>query len=57
MLDWMVEVMKSYKFGNKTYFSGVEIMDRYFSKCKNSIPITELHITGVASMFVATKME
>lgn len=30
MLDWMVEVTESYKFTPKTYFAGVEIMDRYF---------------------------
>ena len=32
MLDWMVEVMCSYSFQHKTYFAGVEIMDRYFAK-------------------------
>lgn len=31
MLDWMVEVMSSYHFQNKTYFAGVEIMDRFFA--------------------------
>ena len=31
MLDWMVEVMSSYHFQNKTYFAGIEIMDRYFA--------------------------
>jgi len=32
MLDWMVEVMTSYKFSHKSYFAGVQIMDRYFEK-------------------------
>ena len=31
MIDWMVEVMCSYKFTNKTYFDGVNLMDRYFA--------------------------
>jgi len=30
MLDWMIEVISSYKFNAKTYFSSVYIMDRYF---------------------------
>jgi hypothetical protein len=30
MLDWMVEVIGSYKFTDKTYFDGIQIMDRYF---------------------------
>ena len=30
MLDWMIEVTSSYKFCPKTYFSGVQLMDRYF---------------------------
>ena len=30
MLDWMVEVTSSYKFTPKTYFTGVQLMDRYF---------------------------
>lgn len=56
MLDWMVEVMKSYKFSNKTYFAGVELMDRYFSLKNEPIPVTQLHILGVTSMYIATKM-
>lgn len=32
MLDWMVEVMTSYKFSHKSYFAGIQIMDRYFAK-------------------------
>jgi hypothetical protein len=30
MLDWMIEVTSSYKFSTKTYFTGVQLMDRYF---------------------------
>ncbi len=30
MLDWMIEVISSYKFNAKTYFSSVYLMDRYF---------------------------
>ena len=30
MLDWMIEVTTSYRFTNKTFFDGIQIMDRYF---------------------------
>mgnify|MGYP006351617395 CR=1 FL=1 len=56
MLDWMVEVMSSYHFQNKTYFAGVEIMDRYFSTSSETLVPTQLHIVGVQSMFIASKM-
>lgn len=56
MLDWMVEVMGSYHFQNKTYFSGIEIMDRFFGACADVLVPTQLHIIGVQSMFIATKM-
>jgi len=32
-------------------------MDRYFKAEENRIPITKLHIIGVISMLLATKME
>ena len=32
-------------------------MDKYFAEVSNSVPVNELHITGVTSMFVSTKMD
>jgi hypothetical protein len=32
-------------------------MDRYFSEVQKSVPVNELHITGVTSMFISTKMD
>ena len=57
MLDWMVEVVSSYKFSAKTYFSSVALMDHYFAAEEHRLPITRLHIVGVVSMLVATKMD
>jgi hypothetical protein len=57
MLDWMVEVMSSYNFNNRTYFTGVEIMDRFFQNCSEQLQPTQLHIIGIESMFIATKVE
>lgn len=57
MLDWMIEVTSSYKFVPKTYFSSVCLMDRFFQEEEQRLPITKLHITGVVSMLIATKMD
>lgn len=57
MLDWMVEVTSSYKFTPKTYFSSACLMDRYFKAEEERLPITQLHIIGVTSMLIATKMD
>ena len=57
MLDWMIEVTSSYKFVPKTYFSSVCLMDRFFQEEDQRLPITKLHITGVVSMLIATKMD
>lgn len=57
MLDWMIEVVSSYKFNAKTYFSSVYLMDRYFQAEDTRLPITKLHIIGVISMLIATKMD
>jgi hypothetical protein len=56
MLDWMVEVMCSYNSQHKTYFAGVEIMDRFFASCTDVLVPSQLHIIGVQSMYIATKM-
>lgn len=56
MLDWMVEVIYSYKFEPKSYFASAAIMDRYFKAEIQRLPITQLHIVGVTSMLIATKM-
>jgi hypothetical protein len=57
MLDWMIEVTSSYKFTAKTYFASAYLMDRYFLAEQNRLPITRLHIVGVVSMLLATKMD
>lgn len=56
MIDWMIEVTTSYKFTNKTYFDGIQIMDRYFDAETNSVQPSKLHITGVQSMLIASKI-
>jgi phage anti-repressor protein len=57
MLDWMVEVMTQYKFTHKAYFAGIQLMDRYFEKETDQLHPSKLHIIGVVSMMISSKME
>jgi hypothetical protein len=57
MVDWMIEVLTSYKCSNRTFFKTVDIMDRYFQFESKCIPISRLHLVGVTSIYVATKVE
>lgn len=34
MVDWMIEVMASYKCSERSLFKAIEIMDRYYAKSK-----------------------
>lgn len=51
----MTEVACSYKLEAKTYFDGIQYMDRYLKKKQNVVEAAELHALGVVAMFVATK--
>lgn len=57
MVDWMVEVMTTFKCSDQAFFLAVDIMDRYFAKVERKIELEELHITGITSMFIASKYE
>ena len=57
MVDWMIEVLASFKCCDQTFFLSVNIMDRYFKSCKQALPMADLHIVGVVSMFLASKYE
>ena len=56
MLDWMTEVTCSYKFEAKTYFDGVQFLDKYLQFKRQSVEPTELHALGVVAMLVASKI-
>ncbi|CAD8141600.1 unnamed protein product [Paramecium pentaurelia] len=57
MIDWMVEVLCSYKCTDQTFFVAVRTMDFYFSKCEKQLEVSDLHLCGVTSMFIAAKYE
>lgn len=61
MVDWMVEVLNiafSNICGDQTLFLAVSIMDRYIQALEvrgEVFKTSELHITGVTCMFIASK--
>jgi len=57
MVDWMVEVLTNFKCNDQTFFMSVALMDRYFKQKSPRKLISELHIIGVASMFLGSKYE
>jgi len=57
MVDWMIEVLTNFKCRDLTLYLAVKIMDRFCKACTTSKKISDLHIIGVASMFIASKYE
>lgn len=57
MVDWMVEVMTAFKCGQYAFFLAISLMDRYFKQVQRKLESKELHLTGVACMFIASKYE
>ena len=57
MIDWMIEVLCSYKCKNQSFFLAVHYMDRFFKATKECKEPTQLHTIGVSSMWMACKYE
>ena len=57
MIDWMVEVLSSYKCSEQTFFCAVHILDSYFRKSERRLKVSELHLSGVVAMWMASKYE
>jgi len=57
MVDWMVEVLGSYKCLDQTFFIAANLMDSFLEKTKNVQEVSDLHLLGVTCMFMASKYE
>ena len=57
MVDWMIEVLTNFKCDDQTFFIAISLMDRYFKGCTQVKEMSDLHITGVTCMFIASKFE
>jgi hypothetical protein len=57
MVDWMIEVLSSYKMSEETFFRSIYLMDAYLCASKARLEIKDLHLVGVTAMFAAAKYE
>lgn len=57
MVDWMVEVLTTFKNSDQTFFLAINLMDRYFKNTDRGLQGSELHLSGIVSMFIASKYE
>lgn len=57
MVDWMLEVLGAYNSEIFTFNLSVQIMDMYIAKCKEVLTNNDVHLIGIVSMFIASKME
>ena len=55
MVDWMIEVLSSYKMNEDSFFRAIKIMDSFLLKAKDRQEVKDLHLIGVAAMFSACK--
>ena len=57
MVNWMMEIFASYSSEPLSFFLAVEIMDNYLQKSKKVFSENELHLIGMVSIYMASKME
>lgn len=53
----MIEVLSSFTCTVNTFFVSVDIMDAYFTKSKQKLAAKDIHVIGMTSMLLASKME
>ena len=57
MVDWMVEVLSVFDCMEETFFLSVNIMDIFFQKTKKVYHNEDIHLIGIASMFISSKFQ
>ena len=57
MIDWMIEVLTIYKQSTTTIFRSIFLLDFYLKSEKQKLKIDELHLTGIAIMYISSKLE
>lgn len=57
MIDWMIEVLTNYNCTEETFFISVAIMDKFCQLNPHCLQPNDLHLIGIASMFLASKYQ
>lgn len=53
----MIEVLSSFSCTQNTFFVSLDIMDTFLSKTQREFSSKDIHLIGVTSMLMASKME
>ena len=53
----MIEVLSSFTCTQNTFFVSIDIMDSFLTKTNKCFEVKDIHIIGVTSMLLASKME
>ena len=57
MIDWMIEVLYSFSCSIPTIFLSFDIMDNYINKTRIILSNNDIHLLGIVSIYIASKME
>jgi hypothetical protein len=57
MVDWMIEVLYAYYSDPPTFYLAIHIMDTFIAKSKIVLNNAAIHLIGIVSIYIASKME
>lgn len=57
MVDWMLQVVIQMNCQESSFMRAVQLFDTYFAKSGDQITVTSVHLAGIVSLFIATKLE
>jgi hypothetical protein len=57
MIDWMVECLSTFDQGDIVFFRAVMLLDLYFASFHKPDLKEEVHLAGIACMFMASKLD
>lgn len=56
VIDWLFEIIGKFKITEKSLmFQAISMMDRYYQKCEQMMPTSDLQLTAVTCFFIAAK--
>jgi len=57
MIDWMIEVLKTFNQKEATVYRSIFLLDFYYYCARKTEEVDDLHLTGIACMMIASKSE
>lgn len=57
MLDWILEIFEIYKLSAESFYVCVTLFDEICKNYKSKLDFEDVHIIGISSMFLASKLE